>query len=257
LATNSTSLSNQGEPAAPLIRLGTVRSTMEEAARLAKEGYPHGPAVTAEEQTAGIGRQGHSWHSEQGSGLYVSILLRLPLAPDALPLLTLALGLATAEAITTATGILCDIRWPNDIMIGGKKAAGILAQFVDSAVVAGIGINVNHAQFPPELANQATSLRLFSGKREDRESLLLCLLSAVQNACEALSSGGKAAILKMFGEASSYVFGKQVRVDLGEREIQGVTEGLTNAGFLLVRTAEGKLETVIAGGVRPLELPCS
>lgn len=224
---------------------------MQEAAALAGNGHAHGTAVVADEQTAGIGRHGHSWHSEPGNGLYVSIILRLPLAPDVLPIVTLALGLAASEAIAETTGLVCDIRWPNDIMIVGKKAAGILVQLVDHAAISGIGINVNHNAFPPELADQATSLRIASGRAQDRERLLSCLLASVQKACEVLASGGRTAILKMFSDASSYASGKRVTVDMGERSIHGVTAGLNDAGFLLVRKPDSTIETVISGGVRP------
>ncbi len=224
---------------------------MREAAALAAEGCPHGTAVVADEQTAGIGRHGHSWHSEPGAGLYVSIVLRLPLPPDSLPIVTLALGLAAAEAIAEVSGLACDIRWPNDIMIADRKAAGILVQLVDHAAIAGIGINVNHPRFPPDLADQATSLLLASGRAQDRENLLTCLLTSVDRVCDILTSGGRAAILKMFSDASSYASGKRVQVDLGDRTLHGVTAGVNNAGFLLVRRPDGAVETVIAGGVRP------
>src|SRR5579859_5948031 len=110
-------------------------STMAEGARLAQTGCATGTAVVAGEQTAGQGRYGRSWHSEKDAGLYVSIVLRPILPTDALPALTLALGLATAEAIARVTGLGCDLRWPNDVMLGGAKVAGILVQFQDSVFV--------------------------------------------------------------------------------------------------------------------------
>lgn len=224
---------------------------MREAAMLAAQGEPHLTAVVARQQTAGIGRHGHSWHSQPGSGLYVSIVLRLPVAAADLPLTTLALGIATVEAITQSSGATCDLRWPNDVMIGGKKTAGILVQIAGDAAIAGIGINVNHAEFPADLAPQATSLRLATGRVHDLENLLTCLLTSVESICEILARGERAAILKMFTDASSYVFGKRVRVDLGNRCIEGVTAGLNDAGYLLVRKEDGITETIIAGGVRP------
>lgn len=215
---------------------------------LAAQGCPHGTAVVADEQTAGIGRHGHSWHSEPGAGLYVSVVLRLPGAP---PLLTLALGLATQEAVRNTTGLVCDLRWPNDLLIAEKKTAGILVQMSEGAAIAGIGVNVNHTGFPPEIAAVATSLRLQSGRVHDREALLQSLLTAIDECCEILRSGGEAAILKLFCGASSYALGKRVKVDLGGRTIEGVTAGLNDQGFLLVRKPDGGMETVLAGGVRP------
>jgi BirA family transcriptional regulator, biotin operon repressor / biotin---[acetyl-CoA-carboxylase] ligase len=230
-----------------IIRLASTPSTMREAAALALRGCVHGTAVVADEQTAGIGRHGHSWYSDAGAGLYVSVVLRLPEPP---PLLTLALGLAAQDAIRNATGVVCDLRWPNDLLITEKKVAGILVQISDGAAIAGIGINVNHGVFPPEIAPVATSLRLQSGRPHDREALLQALLGAIDECCEILRSGGSAAILKMFSSASSYALGKQVKVDLGSRTIEGVTTGLDDHGFLLVRRNDGAVETILAGGVR-------
>ncbi|MCU1263050.1 MAG: biotin--acetyl-CoA-carboxylase ligase [Bryobacterales bacterium] len=238
-------------PERQIFRFAKVASTMQEAAALAAQGSPHGTAVVADEQTAGVGRHRHSWHSEPASGLYVSIILRLPLAPDALPIITLALGVATAEAITETTGLVCDIRWPNDIMLGGRKSAGILVQLMDNAAIAGIGVNVNHTGFPPGLAGEATSLRIATNRSHDRENLLTCLLASVDNICDILTDGGRAAILKMFSDTSSYATGKRVQVDLGDRTIHGVTAGLNDSGFLLVRKPDSTIETIIAGGVRP------
>ena len=125
----------------------TIDSTMRVAAALEP-----GDVVLAEEQRAGMGRHGHTWHSEAGSGIYCSMVL----APA--PVLTLALGLAAQDAIAESTGISCDLRWPNDVMIADRKVAGILVQLSGAKAIAGIGINVNHESFPPELAGEATSL---------------------------------------------------------------------------------------------------
>lgn len=231
-----------------IIRLKTTASTMRDATALAAGGCPHGTAVVADEQTAGIGRHGHSWHSEPGSGLYVSIVLRLP---ETTPILTLALGLAAVDAIRNTAGLVCDLRWPNDVLIAEKKVAGIIVQMADTAAIAGIGINVNHSAFPPDLAPLATSLRMQAGREIDREALLETLLTSIDECCEILRSGGNAALLKMFSTASSYVSGKRVKVDLGGRTIEGVTIGLDDTGFLRVRKPDGSIETVLAGGVRP------
>lgn len=125
-----------------------IDSTMTEAARLAAAGAPSGTVIGAEEQTAGQGRHGRSWHSEPGSGLYVSIILRRQFTPTTLPVVTLALGLAVTEAILKATDLACDLRWPNDVLIQSKKCAGILTRLEGSAIIAGIGMNVNHSRFP-------------------------------------------------------------------------------------------------------------
>jgi BirA family biotin operon repressor/biotin-[acetyl-CoA-carboxylase] ligase len=229
----------------------SIDSTMREAATMSHQGCPSGTVVVAEEQTAGQGRHGHTWHSEPESGLYVSIVLRLMLSPDALPALTLALGLATAEAIARATDLRCDLRWPNDVMIRDRKVAGILVQLIDDAAIAGIGINVNHTNFPPDVAAVATSLRVASGRAHERELLLVTLLRSVDSFCKMLLDGGKEPILKMFQQSSTYACGKRVRVEQAFEKIEGVTAGLDASGYLLVRKDDGNLATIVAGGVRP------
>src|SRR5690242_16055248 len=140
-----------------IIRLQTTVSTMIDAAALAAKGEPHGTAVIAEEQTGGIGRHGHIWHSP-GAGLYMSIILRLPAA---VPLLTMALGLAVQRTINDLAGVNADIRWPNDVLLNEKKLAGIMVLAADHhSHVAGIGVNVNQQAFPEDLKDIATSLRL-------------------------------------------------------------------------------------------------
>jgi BirA family biotin operon repressor/biotin-[acetyl-CoA-carboxylase] ligase len=231
----------------------TITSTMHEAAIQAAAGCPSGTAVVAEEQTAGQGRHGHTWHSEPGAGLYISVVLRLALPPESLPVLTLALGLATAEAITRVTDLQPDLRWPNDIMLGEKKTAGILVQLVDSVAIAGIGVNVNHSALPPEIAHEATSLRLASGRPHSREDLLIALLPTIDSFARMLVEGGRQPVLEMFGRHSSYVTGKRVRVDQPGGALTGTTAGLDPNGFLKLRVDDGTESLILAGGVRPLE----
>jgi BirA family biotin operon repressor/biotin-[acetyl-CoA-carboxylase] ligase len=230
----------------------SITSTMHEAATLAAAGCPSGTAVVAEEQTAGQGRHGHSWHSEPGAGLYVSVVLRLPLPPDSLPVLTLALGLATAETIARATHLDPDLRWPNDVMLSDRKTAGILVQLVDSVAIAGLGVNVNHPAFPPEIAAEATSLRLASGRPHSREDLLICLLPTIDSFCRMLLEGGRHPILDQFARRSSYVHGKRVRVEQPCGIVTGTTAGLDPAGFLKLRADDGSESLILAGGVRPV-----
>ena len=213
----------------------TLDSTMRRAA-----GRAPGTIILAGEQTAGQGRHGHSWHSEAGNGIYMSIVLR------PVPLLTLALGLATAEAIATATGVSCDLRWPNDVMVGGKKVAGILVQSADVTAIGGIGINVNHSSFPQLLAGEATSLRIEAGREFPLTEILLALIPAIDSFVT-LSSG---AILSLFARASSYAAGRRVVVTQPEGAIEGVTSGLTEAGYLVVRKDDGTDTLILAGGVR-------
>jgi BirA family biotin operon repressor/biotin-[acetyl-CoA-carboxylase] ligase len=231
-------------------RFESVGSTMHEAARLAAADHPEGTVVLAEEQTQGHGRYGRPWHSERGSGLYFTLILRPKLCPDSLPLVTLALGLAVGESIQSCTGLPVDLRWPNDVMVRERKCAGILAQLADGVLLAGIGINVNQKSFPPDVVEIATSLRMASGHEFDREELLQRTLTAVAARLDGLLQQGRAPVLDAFSRASSYVRGKRVLVDDGGSQLRGVTEGLDPQGFLMLRTADGQRTKVLAGGVR-------
>jgi BirA family transcriptional regulator, biotin operon repressor / biotin---[acetyl-CoA-carboxylase] ligase len=169
-------------------------------------------------------------------GLYVSIVL----AAKPAPVIMLALGLAAREAIGNNT----DLRWPNDVLLNGKKCAGVLAQLEGDTIIAGIGINVSQTEFPGDLETPATSLRL-EGVTVSREDLLVALINGVDRYTRLRSDE----ILRQFTNASSYVVGKRVRVETG---IEGVTCGLDPAGFLRVREDNGTETTILAGGVRPI-----
>jgi BirA family biotin operon repressor/biotin-[acetyl-CoA-carboxylase] ligase len=234
---------------------GSVSSTMTLAARAARDGCPTGTVIGADGQVAGIGRQGHTWHSEAEAGLYVSIVLRLPISASALPIVMLALGIATQRAITDTAGIAADLRWPNDVLIEAdgiaKKCAGILAQLEGTAIVAGIGINVNQTKFPGDLEAAATSLRLAGRDGVSREDLLNALVEEVDGCCKILTMDGPDAILRLFTRASSYAEGRRVQVERDEGVIEGITCGLDSSGFLVIRDDSGKETTILTGGVRP------
>lgn len=229
----------------------SIGSTMQEAARLAAQGCTSGTSVIANEQTAGQGRHGHHWYSERDSGLYVSIVLRPGLPAESFPALTLALGLATAETISRAMDLRCDLRWPNDVLLRDKKVAGILVQLLENGAVAGIGINVNHGHFPSELESEATSLRIESGRAYSREDLLTCLLPAVDSFSKMLAEAGKQAVLDMFSRHCSYAQGRRVRVRQSGGEIEGTTAGLDASGFLILKKDDGGQSLIVTGGVRP------
>ncbi|MGA2769505.1 MAG: biotin--[acetyl-CoA-carboxylase] ligase [Bryobacteraceae bacterium] len=218
-------------PSRRIHHYATVDSTMRAAV-----GLEPGSVVLADRQTAGQGRHGRWWHSEAGSGIYCSIVLKPA------PALTLALGLATADAIARSTGMACDLRWPNDVMLAGKKVAGILVQ----NAIAGIGINVNQTSFPPELASEATSLRLHTDAPVSLTAIILALLPAVDRFVEL----DKDTILRLFTRASSYAAGRRVTVAQPDGIIEGTTTGLDPAGFLMVRKDDGTDTLIVAGGVR-------
>jgi len=231
-----------------IVRLQTTTSTMKDAAVLAARGEPHGTAVIAQSQTAGIGRQGHTWHSSDTGGLYISIILRLAISPNEMPILTMALGLAVQRAVNDMALVSCDLRWPNDVMLSDRKLAGTIVQAAEGALIAGIGLNVNQREFPADLAETATSLKIETGREHSKDALADRIIAESLRHSSLLAERGKREILRRFEESSTWPRGKAVEVD---GKIRGVTAGLDENGFLLVRTPD-RLETILAGGVRPL-----
>ena len=232
----------------------TTDSTNTDALVAAREGAPHGSVYFADEQRAGRGRGGHAWHSAAGEGLYVSVLLRPQIPTARLPLLPLVAGLAAADAVTKASGLKVDLRWPNDLLIGPRKAGGILveAHSEDSAVafaVVGIGINVHQREFDPDLSTPATSLDIESGRVIPRQALLVSLLESLERETAALAEAAvEKTIPARVESASTWVSGRCVEVH-GPQACVGVTSGLDVNGFLLVRTQDGVV-TVQTGGIR-------
>ena len=229
-------------------------STNSEAMSAGRGGAPHGSVFITDEQTAGRGRGNHGWHSASGEGLYVSVLLRPQIAPAQLPLVPLAAGLAAANAIRSVTSLTVDLRWPNDLLIGQRKAGGILVEAhsegnMVSYVVVGIGINVHQQSFPPMLSTPATSLDVEAGHRISRQRLLAALLKSLEKEALALADEREAdEVLTRVAQASTWIRGRQVEVH-GPQACEGVTEGLDERGFLLVRTSTGTV-TVQTGGIR-------
>lgn len=232
-------------------RFESLPSTMQKAVELAQAGSPSGTVVTAREQTAGQGRFGRSWYSEPEAGLYMSQILRLKLHTGSLPLVTLALGLATADAIIDVADIAPDLRWPNDVLIHGKKCAGILVQLHDEALIAGIGVNINQTEFPAELGGTATSLRLCARRSFDIDRVLQRLISRIEEHLENLVMNGRESVLRAFAQASSYVSGRRVVVEQNGVEMRGITDGMDPQGFLFLRQDNGQRTLILAGGVRP------
>jgi BirA family transcriptional regulator, biotin operon repressor / biotin---[acetyl-CoA-carboxylase] ligase len=232
-------------------------STNTDALVAAREGAPHGSVYFADEQRAGRGRGGHAWHSAAGDGLYVSVLLRPEIPVARLPLLPLVSGLAAADAITTASGLIVDLRWPNDLLIGPRKAGGILVEahsedIVVTFAVVGIGINVHQRRFDPDLSTPATSLDVEAGQRIPRQSLLVSLLKSLERETAALAeAAAEEQIPVRVKLASTWISGCSVEVH-GPQACIGVTAGLDRHGFLLVRTDAG-IVTVQTGGIRAQE----
>ena len=250
----------------PVTWLPMTGSTNQLAIEAAQAGARRGIWL-ADEQTAGRGRGGHLWHSTRSDGLYVSVLVTPELPLDRALWLSLATGLAAQHAISSIAGIRIDLRWPNDLLCGPRKLGGIL---VESSVanapsttpaglryaVLGVGINVHHRSFPPEIASLATSIELEGARSVNRQALLIAFLRALDRELDELDReyagiGSGAHLLTRFSEASSWVRGKQVRVP-EEGGYTGLTAGLDARGFLLVDSDDGTRRTVLSGGVREL-----
>jgi BirA family biotin operon repressor/biotin-[acetyl-CoA-carboxylase] ligase len=229
-------------------------STNRVALELAHAGEPEGAVVLAEEQTAGRGRAGRAWHSERAAGIYVTLLLRPRLAPVQVPLLTMMAGLSAHAAIQAQTGRTLELKWPNDLLINGKKVGGILTEMHAEPgqvrfVIVGIGLNVNQEKFTGELGAIATSLRIETGKPQSRLELLVRLLREFEDDYNQFLREGAASVTQKFAAISSYAKGKRVRVTNGTESFAGTTDGLGPEGLLRVKRDDGDVVTVIAGDV--------
>jgi BirA family biotin operon repressor/biotin-[acetyl-CoA-carboxylase] ligase len=232
-----------------------IGSTNTSAMAAAAEDAPEGSVFLAEEQTAGRGRGANSWQSQRSTGIYCSVVLRPTLPPSEVLPLSLAAGLAVRAAIEQVDSrVTPDLKWPNDLLIDGKKVCGILAEMNAEAtrvryIVVGIGINVNQASFAKDLG--ATSLRLVTGNEWSRVELVAALLKSLDREYHQLFDDpeAKREILRRFAESSSWVQGKAVRIEENGSSFDGTTEGLDERGFLLIRTAWGT-KTVLSGTVR-------
>jgi BirA family biotin operon repressor/biotin-[acetyl-CoA-carboxylase] ligase len=228
-------------------------STNDIAEKLARDGVQEGVVVFAETQTRGRGRLGRGWISPPGQGLWFSVLLRPQLPPDSVTQLTIAAATAVARAIRIQTGLALQIKWPNDILIGGKKAVGILTELsaeLDRVryVVLGIGVDVNAESFPGELGAIATSLALSAGRRFSRGDLAAAILQELDHDYARIRRGEFAALAEEW-EQQCVTLGQRVQIHIGNRTISGRCESLDNDGALLVRTDHGRLERIIGGDV--------
>jgi BirA family transcriptional regulator, biotin operon repressor / biotin---[acetyl-CoA-carboxylase] ligase len=235
-----------------------IDSTNRVAMELGYAGEPEGTVVMAEAQTAGRGRSGRSWHSERGTGLYFTILLRPRLAPAQAPLLTMLAGVSAHTAIAAQTGLVPELKWPNDLLLNGKKLGGILTEMHAEPsqvrfVIVGIGINVNQEKFPAELSSMATSIRKESGRASYRLELLVRLLVQFESDYNRFLREGPSFVVDRFERVSSFANGRRVRVDTGVETYLGTTSGLSPEGLLLVARDSGSLVTVIAGDVTEMK----
>jgi BirA family biotin operon repressor/biotin-[acetyl-CoA-carboxylase] ligase len=239
-----------------ILRFDSLGSTNTEALAQARQGADEGLCIVAREQTAGHGRHAREWVSEKDAGLYFSIVLRPRIETKFLPLLTLMSAVAVFEVLKEA-GLAPDIKWPNDLLVNEKKICGILAEMADTpkgrAVVVGIGINLRPSNYPPELAETATSIENETAKAPDAGELLLSLTRFFSEFYELFHRpDGPETIRGIWAERSSYFSGKQVQVTTANKVISGTTGGIEENGALIVKTDDGVREIVHAGDVERL-----
>ena len=238
----------------------SVDSTNAFALRLLAHGrnLPDGTLVLAEAQTAGRGRMGRTWYSEPESGLYFSLVLRPDISPGFAPLFTLGCAVALHNAVERQTGLKADIKWPNDLLVEGRKVAGILAEIQADldrihVLVIGVGLNVNHAVMPEELTARATSLRLASGHPHSRFEILLDFLEQFEALIDRFHAGGPEVMVSEWTRHSSFATGRRVEIADGSRIVEGVTRGLNPFGGLRVETPNGQVQELYSGEVRKWE----
>ena len=240
----------------PLFYAAETGSTNDTAARLADAGAGEGTTVVAEAQTAGRGRHGRTWCSPPGAGLYASTIIR----PDhrtmpgpASALLTLMAGVALADAIREATGLVVDIKWPNDLMVGRRKLAGILAEGASQGasfdyIVLGFGINLRAAAYPADVVARATSIETELGRPIDRGALLARALVNLSKVRTALAEDLTAGVINRWRELAPSAVGSSVEWQTGAGLRRGVTAGVDSSGALLVDVA-GSTERGTAGEI--------
>jgi len=218
-------------------------------------GAPHGLTVVADAQTGGRGRRGRDWHSPPGAGLYVSVLLRPRLLPQAAPPLAFAAAVAVAEVLEKTLDLAPRLKWPNDVQLGGRKVCGILLEMSAEPervafVVCGIGLNVNADALPPDLAHRATSLRLELGEPVARPLVLAPLLGALERWVDRYVDEGFAPLREAWLARAAHL-GQEVRVDTPNGTILGVAETLDADGALVLRLASGRPKRILVGDVWP------
>ncbi len=230
-------------------------STNDVVEKLARDGVAEGVVVFAEEQTSGRGRLGRTWVSPAGKGLWFSVLLRPRLRPDEATQVTVAAAAALCRALRRETGLPVAVKWPNDLTCRGRKLVGLLTELnadPDSIrhVILGIGVDVNleRGDFPPDLREIATSLRLELGRAVDRPHLAAALLRALDEDYGRLGGGEFRSLADEWARYCT-TLGRRVTIVWGTRRLEGWAEALDDSGALLVRTDHGHLERVLGGDV--------
>ena len=238
----------------PICFYDTIDSTNLQAAKNARDGAVQGTLIVADCQTAGRGRRGRQWSSPAGANLYFSLILKPDYAPNQAPMVTLLMGLAVAEAIREHCHAEAYIKWPNDVVIDGKKVCGILTEMSLEGtkiahVVVGVGINVGEQSFPEELAPAATSLAEQCGSVPDRTKLLVGILQSFEKIYDSFLAQGNLEGLMERYNVLLVSRDREVRVLDPKGEYRGIARGISETGELLVELGDGKVEKVYAGEV--------
>jgi BirA family transcriptional regulator, biotin operon repressor / biotin---[acetyl-CoA-carboxylase] ligase len=237
--------------AGPIHHFDTLPSTNDLAKELGAGNAPEGTMVVAEGQSRGRGRLGRQWNSPPGAGLYVSILLRPPLPPTDMPQITLTAAVAVVRALQRATGVAAGIKWPNDLVLAGKKLGGLLTEMETESdqirhLVVGLGLNVNNEQLPVELEALATSLKLATGRTFSRLKILQAWLEEMEDLYQLFLAREFAVILREW-KVYTVTLGRDVRVRQGPVEICGRALEVAPDGALLVQTRNGEVVRVTSG----------
>lgn len=224
-----------------------IGSTNDVAGALADQGADEGLMVIADRQIAGRGRLGRSWASPPGAGIYASVVLR----PSALvaTLLTIAAGVAVSEGIAAATGLSVHVKWPNDVHVGGRKLAGILAEGAVGHVVLGIGINIQPAAYPADIAARATCIEAELGRPVDRGVVLAECLAALAGRYRELRSGDRRAVVDAWRQRAALMLGRRVEWEWAGTRHTGLAENIDEDGALIVTVGSGSLR-IRSGEVR-------
>lgn len=229
-------------------------STNTQAKALGEKGAVHGTLVVADRQNAGKGRRGRTWTSPQGTSIYMSILLRPEIVPAKAPMLTLVMALSAVEGIAKVLEVEAGIKWPNDVVANGKKICGILTEMsteIDfiNYVVVGIGVNSNEENFPDELKEKATSLRLICGHPVKRSALIAGIMKQFERNYNQFVKDGNLCNMKNAYNRVLVNCKKQVRVLEPGHEYEAFAEGITDTGELIVRKDDGEECNIFAGEV--------
>jgi len=229
-------------------------STNADAVRFLEEGEAHGTLVVADRQTAGRGRRGRSWESPSGASVYMTLALKPEFGPGQASMLTLVMALAVSEAISSVCGLKAGIKWPNDIVVNRKKVCGILtemnmeADYIRSVVI-GVGINVNQKVFPEEIRDTATSLSIEKGEEISRAELIASVMAHFERHYEQFVQDQNLSGIKQAYEEGLVNRNRKVRVLDPKGEYEGIAEGITDTGELMVRMDDGSIAEVYAGEV--------